>query len=511
MKFHTFCFVFTAMLVSAPALSGSNNYSNSGNQLPTSLEQKVKSFRADLEARGYQVAQGSWHLFTIEDCKFPLETIGICMGNNPAAPYVIPTLPLWPDEFVDDTMKDLLGPTQGDTWWTYRLDEREALVVLAQLPPPGRYFSLETYVFTREGEINTNDEIYQSVQADPFMQSILFKKSPNSSRLLTFASIGDNNNNVVIEQQSGAAFDQQRFFIITSDKVMKRKLTQALLRAGVPDRNQVFTEPVSPDLARLGLGAGADDLMIIARYAHPEDEVAGDQWRQQLPLAVFRVRDPDTARATEPFPFPVRDERIAQSELELEGDVKDLVAAVKQRWGQPNAKVGEFESLLLKVDLLGEHCLPRPMNCIGDNSDADYQISPTAHIDSGEVLAVVGTLGTATGNATYVSLSPNWIPPLEGVLDVSDVDLEGSASVFSGMVNNTEKLYIHYFARDCTDLPNCHEITRDMIPQDGELKLVQRDYVVPGSTRGPDPTLLVNPSLIILDGASRPKSHADKK
>jgi hypothetical protein len=214
-KFHTFCFVFTAMLVSAPVLSSSNNYSNSDHLLPKSLEQKVKNFRIDLETRGYQVAQRNWHLFTIEDCKFPLETIGICMGNNPAAPYVIPTLPLWPDEFVDDTMKDLLGPTQGDTWWTYRLDEREALVVLAQLPPPGRYFSIETYVFTREGEINTNDEIYQSVQADPFMQSILFKKSPNPSRLLTFASVGDNNNNVVIEQQSGAAFDQQRFFIIT--------------------------------------------------------------------------------------------------------------------------------------------------------------------------------------------------------------------------------------------------------------------------------------------------------
>jgi hypothetical protein len=50
-----------------------------------------------------------------------------------------------------------------------------------------------------------------------------------------------------------------------------------------------------------------------------------------------------------------------------------------------------------------------------------------------------------------------------------------------------------------------------MIPQDGELKLVQRDYVVPGSTRGPDPRLLVNPSLIILDGASRSKNLTDKK
>lgn len=511
MKLHTFWFVLTATLASAPALSSSNNHSNNDNQLPKSLEKKVENLRGDLEARGYEVAQGNWNLFTIEDCKFPINTIGNCLGNNPAAPYIIPTLPLWPDEFVDDHMKDLLGPTQGDTWWTYRLDEREALVVLAQLPPPGRYFSLLTYIFTREGEINTNDEIYQSVKDDPFMQSILFMKSPNPKRVLTFASVGDSDNNVVIERQSGAAFDQQRFFIITPDKVMKRKLTKALLRAGVPDRDQVFIEPVSTELGRLGLGAGADDLMILIRYAHPEDEVAGDQWRQQLPLAILRVRDPDTARAAEPFPLPVRDERIAHSELKLEGDTKDLIEAVKQHWGQPNAKVGLFESLLLKVDLLGEHCLGRPMNCIGDNSDADYQISPTASIDSGEVLAIVGTLGTATGNATYVSVAPNWIPPLVGVLNVSDVDLEGSASAFSGMVKNTDRLYVHYFARDCTDLPNCHEITKDMIPQDGELKLIQRDYVVPGSTRGPDPTLLVNPSLIVLDGASRPKSRSDKE
>ena len=99
----------------------------------------------------------------------------------------------------------------------------------------------------------------------------------------------------------------------------------------------------------------------------------------------------------------------------------------------------------------------------------------------------VGVTDTTRYSDPIVSLSPNWIPPLDGVLNVSDVDLEGSASAFAEMINNTEKLYIHYFARDCTYLPNCHEITKDMIPQDGELKLVQRDYVVPGSTRGPDP------------------------
>jgi hypothetical protein len=37
------------------------------------------------------------------------------------------------------------------------------------------------------------------------------------------------------------------------------------------------------------------------------------------------------------------------------------------------------------------------------------------------------------------------------------------------------------------------------------LKIVQRNYVVPGSARGADPTRVVNPVLIVLDGASRPK------
>ncbi|WP_133717750.1 hypothetical protein [Methylocaldum gracile] len=507
MRTHMLCFAFAAMIAFASAANSENNGSSNDNQLPESLEQKVRNLRTDLEAKGYEVARGAWNLFRIEDCKFALETIGNCLGNNPAAPYLIPSVPLWPDEFVDQNMRDLLGPTPGDTWWTYRLDEREALVVLAQLPPPGRYFGIQTYIFTREGEIDTTDEIYQSVTDDPFMQSILFMMSPNPSRALVFSSIGNSNNNVVIERQSDAAFNQQRFFIITPDAVMERALTEALLRAGVPDRNQVFVEPVSTDLGRLGFGSKADDLMTVMRYSLPEDEAAGDEWRQKRPLAILRVRDTNTARPTEPYPKPVRDERIAKSELGFEGDVENLVEAVKQHWGQPDAKDGPFESLLLKVDLIGEHCVRRPMNCLGDTQDTDYQISPTESIDSGEVLAVAGTLGTATGNATYTSLAPNRIPALVGVTNVSDPDLKGSASSFSETVGNTDKLYVYYFARDCGNLPNCREITEEMVPPGDAIKIIQRNYVVPGSTQGPDPKQLVNPTLIVFDGAKRPSSR----
>jgi hypothetical protein len=128
-------------------------------RLPAPLAQKVNNLSADLQAKGYKVAPGAFNLFTVEDCRYAIKSIGNCVGNNPAAPYIIPSVPLWPDEAVDEHMRDLLGPTPGDTWWTYRLGKREALVVAALLPPPAAYFGLETYIFSRQGSINTSDKI----------------------------------------------------------------------------------------------------------------------------------------------------------------------------------------------------------------------------------------------------------------------------------------------------------------------------------------------------------------
>jgi len=263
---------------------------------------------------------------------------------------------------------------------------------------------------------------------------------------------------------------------------------------------------VFPESSKNNLGAEADDFTTIIRYAQPNDEQAGDQWRHQIPLAVLRVRDKN-ARATEPWPAPAYDPKTAHSELGLEGDLTALVAAVKQQWGQPSATVGQSQSLQLSVDLIGQHCLPRPMNCLGDTQDTDYQVSPSLSVDDGKVIAVAGTLGTATGNATYVGLSVNWMDVLKGVANVSDKDLQGSASRFSGAVGNTDKLYVHYFARDCTGLPDCFEITEDMVPRGGTVKLIQRNYIVPGTTRGPDPHQLLNPVTIVLDGGAQSPSR----
>jgi hypothetical protein len=465
--------------------------------LPISLEQKVQRFEEEIAAKGFEMGRGDVHLFTIEDCKYAIASIGNCLGNNPTAPYIIPTVPLWPNEYADINMQNLLGPVADNMGWTHRLGEREAIVVMAQLPPEGRYFGIQPYIFSREGNLNPSDSVFQNI-TDDFMKSILFMSSPNPSRTLVFSSIGDSVNNVVIEQQSGAAFDQQRFFIITADAALGRQLSEALLAAGLPDKRQIFTLPVPASFARLGLSSAADDFITLMRYAVPQDKVAGDKWRQELPLAVFRVRNSSSLLPAEPFAMAVREKREARPELKLTQDVDNLLTAVKQKWGQMDAKDSQFKSLLLFVDLIGESCIVRPMNCLGDTADADYQISETVGIDQGELIAVLGTLGTETGNATYTSLSVNLLPELVGTGNLIDEDLFGTAKAFSSQVDNTDKLYLQYYARDCRKIPNCLSINEKMVPRGADLKFIQRNYIQPGSKRGPDPRQVVNPRLIVL-------------
>jgi hypothetical protein len=86
--------------------------------------------------QGYEVARGYFKLYTQEDCPYSYDVLHSCLGNNPAAPYVIPVGPAWPDEWVEPATHDMVGPTKEGTNASYRFDRREAIVILAQLPPP---------------------------------------------------------------------------------------------------------------------------------------------------------------------------------------------------------------------------------------------------------------------------------------------------------------------------------------------------------------------------------------
>ncbi|MGE5098928.1 MAG: hypothetical protein ACM3SX_02990 [Deltaproteobacteria bacterium] len=483
------------------------------NRLPPSLEQKVGLVRADLETRGYAVARGYWTLWGIDDCKFPMQAVGYCYGNNPTSPYVLAVLPPWKDEFVDQRFHHILTEPQRNMIADYRLGAREALVILAEMPPAARYFGIGSNVFTREAAFNPNDIIIPRVAADSQLENLLFGGSPDPLRRMMIASIGNAINNVVMERQTGApAWDQQRYFVITSDQGLADAMTTALGHAGVAS-SDVFIEPVSPQLVHLGLNRPADDLITYIRYSLPENETAAADWRRQLPLTILRVRDTSARQLNKPFAVPTYTPRAVNfDETVLANDFKALLNAVRAHWGQPQADTMRFFSAYRFLDLVGQHCLGSPnpsrgpMDCLGDTQDADYQISPSFRLDSGQVIAAVGTLATQTGNATYVSVSVNWFPKLVGVENIDDTALDGTAHDFAGALTNDSRLfYVYYVARDCTGLRNCIEVPRKLVPVGEIIKLIQRNYIKPGSTTGPDPMKLLNPVGIVLDGRHRPQ------
>jgi hypothetical protein len=408
---------------------------------------------------------------------------------------------------------------------------------MAELPPPARYFGLGTNLFTRQIETNPpayeKDPVYGILSADPItadLLRIIFGISPNPDRLMMISSIGDTINNVVIEEQSEENWGQQRFFVTTPDEDMADAMTEALESVGV-ESGDVFTEPVTPELARLGYGPEADDFITYIRYSMPNDIALGEQWREQLPLTILRVRDLNDDEAIAPFDIPEYEAKTANTDEpdELGVYLERLVYAVMNNSGMETLDADgpvPFRSLTLWVDLVGQHCLghdgppsvdepiflPRgPMNCLGDNQDADYQISgDTFHLDDDQVIAVIGTIGTKTGNATYTSLSVNWFPELVGVLSRDDTVLEESAKKFKDAISLSDpelykKFYVYYFARDCSGLyPWCKEIPTKEVPRGDTVKIIQRNYINPGTRRAPEPHMVLSPFSIVFDGKSRP-------
>lgn len=508
------CLLSVTTLLLAAGVSARGASVLPANKVAHRVESEAVQLIHELEKQGFEVIRGYFKLWTIEDCEYTYDKMGLCYGNNPASPYAITTLPPWPGESVDPDYSNLWGPSQVGYHDIYRFDPREAIVILGLLPPPAAYFSEQTWLFSREGVFDTTSQTYQDIEDDdllnPFLP-IFFRKMPNDdNRTQVFSSLSNIVNNVVIKRQSGAAFNQVRYFIVTPDQFMDTAVRNAFAGISVKDED-VFTERIPSDM-HVGLEKSADDFTTWFRYAHPRDGgrpgTPSDTWRHELPMVVLRVRDTQPNRDPQKYPPVELEKRFAVDEGSLESHLESLLFAVSQRWGQPCAstncsdRAGTFEDLQTPpTNTVGPSCIAIMENCLGDTQDTSYGFYGAMSLDDGEIYAVAGTLGTETGNATYVAVGINEVPKLKGVADLSDDDLRDTAKAYAREVNNTHKFYLYYFTRDCSGLEdltdgNCLPIQEDLIPQDGQFAITIRDYIKPGTQRGPDSSKVL-PSMII--------------
>jgi hypothetical protein len=483
-------------------------------KMPPVVDERAQGFTKAVKRAGFEIRAGYFKQYLIGDCDYSYQVMGSCFLNNPAAPYVIPILPTWPEEWVDPATADAWGPVEDGYSGTYRLDPREAIVIMGILPPPARYFGIQSYLFTRQGTYDDTSDMYRKMSLiGPGMVNTFFHTIPgNSERVITFDSLSNAANNVVIEQQSGAAFNQMRYFIITPDQSMDKAIRKILSKAGVQAKD-IFTEPI-PSIMQTGLIEQADEFMTVIRYAEPENETLANEWRSNTPMVILRIRPVRQNWQPVPYPEVELEERHAVDEFPLKTDLDSLVSAVFDRWGQVydpsliNQQI-DFQS---QFDFVGPLCEKIGMDCLADTQDASYQARPGGlTLDFGEVYAYVGALGTETGNATYASLGINNVLKKLGVDSVHDYELKGSANAYGSQVNNTGKLFIHYFARSCTGLKiltdgHCSEITPEMIPICADptrqsctrMMLTERDYLAPGTRRGPDSALILPGRIIRL-------------
>lgn len=467
---------------------------------------------SDLTQRQYDVAEGYVRLYTQADCATSYDVMKSCYANNPAAPYVLPVVPSWPEEYFDASTRGAFGDTDLRHDVLYRLDPREAIVVFGMTPPPARYFGIQTYVFSQEGSFDESSVPYQFLLAKfPNFLDFMFQNVPNENdRVQSFSSLSNAINNVVIEEQSGSAFGKLRFFIITPDQAMDAVVRRALRRLDIPAAD-IFTEQIPPlesydgtsvVPSPLGLNYQNPVFATVMRYARPDSETAADEWRETLPLALLRVRvNARSNRPAEPYGQLVLDTRTADSEDGLGPSLNALATDVCETWGYsscPN-QIPLIDGQSDPISAVGPKCRKIGMNCLADTQDTSYKFSPNLPIDNGQVYAIVGTLSTKTGNASYVGLSVNDSTFLMGVKDIPDAVLDGTANSYD--VPDADKLFVYYVSRDCADLAsktggNCFQITDTMVPEGHPIKLVVRAYLRPGTMRGPESTKVLNPIVI---------------
>jgi hypothetical protein len=485
------------------------------NKVPGTIESAARRLTHELEARGYAVARGYVKLYTAADCDWSYAIMGTCYSNNPAAPYVVPVLPTWPDEWLDPVLAaGIFGPTHDGYSATFRLDPREAIVILGRMPPPAKYFGLQTNVFTRRGDFDTESEPYTflSVNGMSWLLNMFFAHLPwDGKRIQLLASVGNSINNVVIRDASGRAFDQDRYFITTPDQFMEEAVRHAFSRIRVDDED-VFTEPIDETL-RVGLRKSADDFYTLIRYAMPRHENEAAAWRENLPLVVLRVRDPRTRRQPVPFDQVELDQRRAAvpPETALETELASLATAVCKKWGRSCGN----QALVMNVQerpisMVGPTCMGIGMNCLADTQDTVYHFSGKLPLDGSRVYAVVGALSTHTGNATYVGLGVNATKRQLGIDNVSDDLLEGSAADYASAVTDPDKFFVYYFARDCASLDSwasryCRSIPESALPDynpadpnSDQLNFSLRGYLFPGTARGPASAFSLSPKVIAL-------------
>jgi hypothetical protein len=405
-----------------------------------------------LQGVGFSVQPGGFGFFDTSQCC----TAPTCFGNNPSSPYA---------------SVSLAGADGGLTAnWQLRQDE-VIVVVIAQTPPPGRYFGYTPYIFDQ---------------------------ATDAGRQIVFASIGDTTNDLVIKTPQSPVFSAPTVLLVGANTAAVTNAAGAVVAAGhsMAEVN-VVPIPGTPDVA-VGLDPTDATFTLLQRMALLDDPDAGAAYQANPPVQVLRAT-PVSELTPNPFPSPTfRTPGTGTNETALQTSVTALHDAIVAKYStETQVPLNVSVRTPDQNDQYGYYCIDNDVDCAGDNRDAVYGVSDLFFFGATDFVVVYGVNHTMAAKTTYANASVYDAAKLLGVAAVDDRSFAGTANVYIPSDPNAASLYAWMFARDCGMNPYCTVIptTCPGVTVDGLAFVATRAYLEPATKTRPLATELV------LDGA----------
>ena len=431
-----------------------------------------------IEQQGNEVLRGEVTPFLIEDC----DALPSCFASNATSPYGLWNLPAPPgvalpaDSVYPPRTPDGMAPA-------WQLREDEAVVYIGRTPPAAAYYSYAPYLFSRLNE-------------------------STGERVPVFASLADALNLVNLVTGPGGPFDAETVLIVTAHAGMAASVGTWLEGAGYDPATFNTVALPATDLL-MGYEERADRLMMLQRFALFEDETAGRQYLEEMPVELFRVT-PREPLGSDPIAVPARTPRgSGTTEDALAPALDELGAAIRARHGEPSTDPFTMApAALISSTFDPAVCMRDLTECKGEVSDTTYSAGPLEVTtfggslrlteDPADFFIAFGVNHQAAGKATYSNVVvTNWNKQA-GVASLDSRNMSGSAEQYLPGHPDADQLFVVKVARSCGTEPHCIEVptTFPGVALDQDIVFLFRAYLEPGSTVSPGPTEILTERVL---------------
>ncbi|MCR5790399.1 MAG: hypothetical protein K6G83_10985 [Lachnospiraceae bacterium] len=432
---------------------------------PVVCQGSPEELRSELDQAGFYVQDGT--LYEFDTLKLASEgKLLTCFGNNAGSSYLILNLPPAPDQdaaagnpergwegeresaFDDPEIENApANPYFSPAGMSFKLRQDEAVIVVAPLPDPCKYWSYIAYdMFTAQvpGKDYSNTKGFFAIGDDTV-----------GKYHTIFGSIGSPVNMLNAKHDGDSPFGTKAVIVLCGNSAVRDTVSRCLTEAGYPE-GMVNVMEIPTGVYRMGLEKGRDTFSLFGRISQPEDRDAYEAYMEGLSenATVFRVT-PQTEVPAAPFDVkPLQTRGSGIHEAAKLGTCSEDLETIREAIISKYADEYDYEELATDVAFPdGMTAYLNDANAQGDVHDAAYLISGDFELQNDEDFVVVyGVNHAVTGKARYFNAVLHERPMVNGVCSIYDSMLSGSAAEY--LADPSEKAddyYVYKMARNEMD------------------------------------------------------------